>query len=89
MNIPSRRILALPAMALALLALPVHADPVPTQAADTAAAQRERAERAAFQARQKALAEERGVAVAPAATSPATIVDVPQDETDSPGSVKP
>jgi len=41
-----------------------------------------------FEEKQKALAEERGVAVEPQPKTPVTIIDVPQDETDSPGSVK-
>lgn len=88
MNITRQRILALPAIALALLALPAQADPAKTQAAETAAARQDRAERAAFEEKQKALAEERGVAVEPQPKTPVTIIDVPQDETDSPGSVK-
>lgn len=72
-------------------ALPLAANAAPASkatAADTAAAQRERAERAAFLEKQKALAEEKGVAADAPAASSTVIMAMPQDEADAPGAVR-
>ena len=91
MNITRQRLLtlvALPVTVLPLLALPAHAGTSKAAAIETAAAKQDRAERAAFLEKQKALAEERGVAVEAHPKASATVIDMPQDETDAPGAVK-
>ncbi|WP_338761005.1 hypothetical protein [Massilia sp. METH4] len=80
--------MALPVTLLALLAAPVHAGTSKAAAIETAAAKQERAERAAFLEKQKAIADERGTAVEPPARGAVTVIDMPQDETDAPGAVK-
>jgi hypothetical protein len=87
MNNFRQRILALLVTLLAALSAPVDAAPSKPQPAESAAAKRERAERDAVEQKQKALAEERGVTVETQPQQPVAIIDVPQDETDSPGSV--
>lgn len=90
MNIPTLRRRAAFAALFAAFSLTASAAPAAKMdPSATAAAQKERAERAAFLARQKALAEEKGIAVDSQPQESAPIVDLPQEEADAPGAVKP
>lgn len=90
MNNPSLRRRAAFAAFLAAFSFTVSAAPAAkTDPSTTTAAQKERAERAAFLAKQKALAEEKGIAVDGQPQASAPIVDLPQEEADAPGAVKP
>jgi hypothetical protein len=93
MNNPSlRRQAAYAAILVAFLSplsFSAHAAPAAkTDPSATAAARKERAERAAFQAKQRALAEDKGIAVDSQAQASSPILDLPQEEADAPGAVK-
>ena len=76
------------ALAAALCALSAHAADPKSTPADTAAARQERAARAEFLDKQKQLFEEKRIAVDAPARDSAPILDLPQEESDTPGAVK-
>lgn len=75
------------ALVAALCAVSAHAAPTQTTA-DSAAARQERAARADIAEKQNRLFEEKGIAVDAPVRQSTTIVDLPQDETDAPNTVK-
>ncbi|QBE66786.1 hypothetical protein [Pseudoduganella lutea] len=76
------------ALAAALCALSAHAAEPKSTPAETPAAQQERAARAEFLDKQKQLFEEKRITVDAPARDSTPVLDLPQEESDTPGAVK-